>query len=415
MLFVALCIVLTLCSCTKVNNKEKEKDKVKNIPPVTEENPTNQISADVKITTEEVIPETRLSFIGVGDNIIYGTKEARIHASGTDKQYDYKPYYNGVADIIADADISFINQETLMCGEGYSLSYYPMFNSPQQVGLDLVELGFDVVNISNNHMLDKGADGLAKTIDFWKSRNVLMVGGYENPEDFDNIRILEKDGIKIAFLSYCEMTNGLVKSANSPVVVPYLDKDTVVRQTALANECADLVFVSVHWGDEGSFVPNSTQEEYALLFADCGVDVILGHHPHVIQPVEWLCGKDGNKTLCVYSLGNFMAQQNRDYNMVGGIIGFDIVKCGEDKPYVENPIFTPTVFHFNSAFTDNNVYLMSDYPKELASSHGVRGYYGSRFDYDTIINYAKNTIDSEFLPDGFFSQDTADTEVSQTP
>lgn len=164
---------------------------------------------------------------------------------------------------------------------------------------------------------------------------------------------------------------------------------------------ADLVFVSVHWGDEGSFIPNGNQKYYAQLFADCGVDVILGHHPHVIQPVEWLEGTKGNKTLCVYSLGNFMAQQARDYNMVGGIIGFDIVKSPIKGCYIDKVKFMPTVFHYNAAFTENNVYLMSEYPKELASEHGVKRYYGNRLDYDILIGYAKNTIDNAFLDDFF--------------
>jgi len=289
-----------------------------------------------------------------------------------------------------------------MCGEGYSLSYYPMFNSPQELGYDLYELGFDIINIANNHMLDKGADGLSKTIGFWKSfSDIVMIGGYENPEDFDNIRFVEKDGLKIALLSYCEMTNGLTKSASSDIVIPYLDEETIIRQTNLAKEMSDLVFVSVHWGDEGSFKPNDEQKRYAQIFADCGVDVILGHHPHVIQPVEWLTSADGHKTLCVYSLGNFMAQQDRDYNMVGGIISFDIVCTEGVLPVLENILYSPTVFHFNGSFTDNNVYLMSDYTQELASVHGVRRYYGNNLSYDRLLQYATDTIDPEFLPEFF--------------
>ena len=351
-----------------------------------------------KIPEPEII-EYRTSFIGCGDNIIYGTKDARGHAEGTDRPYNYKPYYNGVADIIENADIAFINQETLMCGEGYALSYYPMFNSPQELGYDLKELGFDVVNISNNHMLDKGADGLAKTIAFWKGmEDVLMIGGYENADDFDNIRFIEKDGLKIAFLSYTYATNGLSKPASSPLVIPYINDEDIIRQTALANECADMVFVSVHWGVEGSFTPNDEQKRVAQLFADCGVDAIIGHHPHVIQPVEWLDGKDGNKTLCVYSLGNFMAQQAYDYNMIGGIISFDIVHSQVKEPSLENVVFMPTVFHFGGNFLGNNVMPFEEYTPELAALHGVRTYYGHQMSYDTLMGYIKNTVSDEFLP-----------------
>ena len=343
----------------------------------------------------------RTSFIGCGDNIIYGTKEAVIHAEPGGRKYNYKPYYNGVWDIIENADIAFINQETLMCGDGYPLSYYPRFNSPQELGYDLVDMGFDVVNIANNHMLDKNADGLSKTIDFWNNMDVLMIGGYKDETDFDNIRIFEKNGLKIAFLSYTYATNGLSKPASSSLKIPYINDDDIIRQTALAKECSDFLMVSVHWGDEGSLTPNNEQKRVAKLFADCGVDAVIGHHPHVIQPVEWITGKDGNKMLCVYSLGNFMAQQDMDYNMVGGIISFDIVHSKKTKPYLENVQYIPTVFHFNGRFTDNNVYRMQDYTPELANVHGVRTYFHNKLTFDGLRKYVTDTIDAEFLPEYF--------------
>ncbi len=399
-------ILLSSCDKSKTHTNNLSAD-IKNEATLDE---TLETSEPVALPEPEII-EYRTSFIGVGDNIIYGTKDARHNAVEGGRIYNYKPYYAGVAQTIENADISFINQETLMCGDGYSLSYYPMFNSPQEVGLDLVELGFDVVNISNNHMLDKGADGLSKTIDFWKGMDVLMIGGYENTDDYENIRVYEKDGLKIAFLSFCEMTNGLVKPSSSPLVIPYINDEEIIRQTSLAKECADLVFVSVHWGDEGSFTPNDEQKRVAQLFADCGVDVILGHHPHVIQPVEWLDGMDGNKTLCVYSLGNFMAQQNRDYNMIGGMISFDIVHSSESEPRLENVVFIPTVFHFGGNFLGNNVMPFEEYSKELCAVHGVRTYYGNYMSYDTLLGYIKNTVSDEFLPE--FYRDLQDSQDSQ--
>ena len=404
LLLILSCFITSCSKSSPDDNVVKNADgEVIEIPvAIPEEEAMIETEPEEPKEPEEEIIEYRTSFIGVGDNIIYGTKEARIKAVEGGRQYNYKPYYDGVSDIIRDADIAFINQETVMCGEGYSLSYYPMFNSPQELGYDLVELGFDVVNIANNHMLDKGADGLSKTISFWKSfDDIVMTGGYENMEDYDNLRYYEKDGLKIAFLSYAEMTNGLVKSASSDIVIPYLNEEDIIRQTAIAKENADLTFVSVHWGEEGAFEPNDNQKYYANLFADCGVDVILGHHPHVIQPVEWLTSGDGHKTLCVYSLGNFMAQQAYDYNMVGGIISFDIVHSKATSPFIENVVFNPTVFHFNSAFVNNNVYLFENYPPENASLHGVRGYYGHNFSYDRLLGYITNTIDPAFLPEFF--------------
>ncbi|MBP3580726.1 MAG: CapA family protein [Clostridia bacterium] len=402
------CLLLIFSSCNKSGQEEMAE-------PFTNENEAGLLGADkeqdLNSNTEQTpqqepeIIEYRTSFIGCGDNIIYGTKDARSKAIPGGRELNYKPHYAPVAHIIENADIAFINQETVMCGEGYQLSFYPLFNSPQDVGYDLVELGFDVVNIATNHMLDKGAKGLLKTIEFWKSLDTLMIGGYENKEDFDNIRVLEKDGLKIAFLAYTYGTNGLTKDPYSNVIIPYINDEDIIRQTALAKQKADLVFVSVHWGVEGAFTPNSEQIRVAQLFADNGVDVILGHHPHVIQPVEWLEGKDGNKTLCVYSLGNFMAEQDYDYNMVGGIITFDIVHSTAFKPYIDNVIFVPTVFHFTSNFMTNEVYRMEDYTPQLASVHGVKLYYGHKLTYDGLLKYATDTIDEQFLPDFFKSDD----------
>lgn len=369
------------------------------------ENNNVEIPTPPPVVEEEIIPPEpqveKVSFAGFGDNIIYygNVRDAKSLAIEGGREYNFKPMFKNVENIIKDADISFINQETLMCGQGYAPSYYPHFNSPQDLGYDLCELGYDVINIANNHMLDKGADGLSKTIDFYKnSLDCLMIGGYENAEDYEKIRTVEKNGITFSFLSYTEMTNGLVKSAQSPIAIPYIKDEDIIRQVSFAKECSEVVVVSVHWGDEGTFTPNDEQKRVAQLFADCGVDVILGHHPHVIQPVEYLTGKDGNKTLCVYSLGNFAAEQAYDYNMVGGIISFDVISIDDAEPTIENVVFTPTVFHFPGNFYGNTVYLMQDYTPELAAIHGVRTYYGHKLSYEQLLKYAKDTIDEEFLP-----------------
>lgn len=209
--------------------------------------------------------EKRLTFIGCGDNITYvgNVLEAQENAVEGGREHNFKPTYEYILPKIESADIAFINQETVMCGEGYPISYYPMFNSPQGLGYDVLEMGFDVVNIATNHMLDMGANGLAKTIEFWKSQDCLMIGGYENAEDYNTVRILEKDGIKIAFLSYNYGTNGISKPSTSELVIPYINDVPIVTHIESAKQQADLVFVSMHWGDEGAFSPNSEQKRVA--------------------------------------------------------------------------------------------------------------------------------------------------------
>lgn len=355
-------------------------------------------------TPETNVEYKKLSFLGAGDNIVYyGTvRDAESMSVAGGRQYNFKPIYQDVAHLIESADIAFINQETLMCGNGYAFSYYPGFNGPQDMGYDLVELGFDIVSIANNHMLDKGSAGLELNIDFWEKQPVTFIGGYRNEADYNNIRVHEKDGIKIALLAYTEWTNGIYPTRGYETHVPYLDEADIEGQVSAAKEKADLVFVVVHWGQEGVFKPNDYQKKYAKKFADAGVDVIIGSHPHVVQPVEWVEGKEGNKTLCYYSLGNFMAEQAYAYNMVGGMCSFDIVQVNGGKPEIQNAKFIPTVFDWGAAFYNNRVYLLEEYTAQQAANHGI-GAYGRYTSLAQLRGYISSTIKDEFLTDSYLA------------
>jgi len=413
-------VLLTLTSCalfrpaselpaftddTKANNP-KSTDTIaagteSSIPAVQTAEVTEAItSEDIPTESLPLEPERHvISFIGAGDNIVYygNVRDAASCAEDGERKYNFAPTYSDVAPMIKEADIAFINQETLMCGEGYAFSYYPRFNGPQDLAYDLREAGFDVVNIANNHMLDKGADGLAATISFWNSmEDITLIGGYTNEADYAEPRLIRTGDITTAFLSYAFYTNGLTLPANSELVIPYPDDETVIAQLARARQLADYVIVSVHWGDENTFTPNDGQRSFAKLLSDHGADAIIGHHPHVIQPIEWLAREDGGRTLCVYSLGNFVAEMPRDYNMLGGLISFDIVKTGETVT-TENVCFTPTVYYFTTSFYKNHVYLMTDFTEEMAASHGL-AYYGRKLTVSALRKYLNNTIADEFLP-----------------
>ncbi len=358
--------------------------------------------------SEEIKPNPsleykKISFLGAGDNIVYkGTWiDAKRFGSQTGRTYNFQPMYSEVAHLIKNADVSFINQETVMAGDGYALSAYPQFNSPRDLAYDICELGFDVVNIANNHMLDKGSQGLQNTIDFWNTLPITMIGGYDNEADYKNVVIHEKEGIKIAFLSYTEMTNGISPSKKMETHIPYLNEANIEEEVARAKSVADVVIVSVHWGQEGAFTPNAYQKNYAKKFADAGVDALIGHHPHVLQPIEWVDGKDGNKMLCVYSLGNFNAEQAWDYNMVGGMITFDMVKVGSSDVKIENVIMIPTVFDYDiGTWMNNKVYLLENYTAAQANSHGIASY-GRKTTLATLRSFVSRTISDEFLSDSY--------------
>ncbi len=399
-LLLLICMLFSLVGCNRREEPEEN----------TQDTTEDAVTVDIpmsEIVTEETEPEPpeiyTATFVGCGDNIVYfgNVRDAKAAAIPGGRTHNFMPAYSDVKDYISSFDIAYINQETLMCGEGYELSYYPMFNGPQDLAYDLVEVGFDVVNIANNHMLDKGGDGLQKTIDFWKTMPVTLIGGYSSKAEYDKPVVIEKNGIKIGLLSYCEMTNGLTIAAKYDTHIPYLkEADFKAQVDAVKDEC-DIIIASVHWGQENVYKPNDEQKNWAKMMADAGIDVILGHHPHVIQPIEWIKGESGNETLCVYSLGNFMAEMAAAGNMVGGFISFDITKVGEDRATVENVVFEPTVFHFPSNFYNNHIYFMKDYSEDLASVHGVRTYYKNPISFDMLKGIVKDTISEEFLPEHF--------------
>ncbi len=384
----------------------------KKITDETETEPETETESETLPETEPepLIPfaETDITITAVGDNLIHPNIyiDAASRVAGG-QGHDFLPMYTDVMQYIEAADIAFINQETVMAGADYGYSGWPTFNAPQQLGLDLVSIGFDVVNIANNHMLDKGTGGLENTIDFWNEQGITLLGGYLNDEDYADIRITEEDGVRIAWLSYTYGTNGIVKNASSPIVIPYIDDALILSDLEAAGEISDFVIVSIHWGNENTYTPTDEQYRLAQMIADNGADVILGHHSHCVQPIEWI-DTDRGQTLCVYSLGNFVSGMARPMNQVGGMFSFRIVSDGEGGLTVDSPLFTPTVFYYGMDWYDTHLYLMEDYTDEIAARHGVQisGYYMSVGDARKIVT---DTIAGEFLPE--YLKTSADSET----
>ncbi len=350
--------------------------------------------------------ETRIKFLAAGDNIIHENVYTDAKARAKDGQkYNFTDMYAGIADMVKSADLAFINQETPICGDEMTVSGYPNFNTPEAAGDALIELGFDIINMANNHMLDKKEAGYRNSLDYWHAREnkVTMLGGYYDKADYENIRVVEKNGVSIAFISYTYSTNGMYLPAGSTMYIPYINEAEIVRMTKKADTLADLVFVVMHWGEENYFTLSSSQKSLANAITEAGADVIIGMHPHVIQNMEWKTATDGSKTLVIYSLGNLISTQYDNMNLVGGIVTFDIVKDKSGNITIENPIYNPTVTHYNKQRLGLQVYLMKDYTEELVALHGCPNY-GQTADrkiwtMDKIRGFAKNNVSAEFLPD----------------
>lgn len=402
-LLLPLLMVLLVFGCGKSENHAKANEKItKNEPLV----------LDTPLSEDDYTEESRISFAAAGDNIIHeavftdAAAVASVYASDTGKKTEYRfaDMYAGIADIISSADFSYVNHETPVAGKSYGISGYPDFNAPEEVGNDLAEVGFDIINIANNHMLDMGEGGLENSIKYWNGKSaekgLTVIGGYTE-EDYDAVRFIQKNGIKVALLSYTTFINYShvnSLSSGSDLIIPYANEADMRRQVQLAKDGgADFIIVAMHWGDENAFSPNTEQEKYASILANLGVDVILGSHSHTLQPLEWIDGIGGHRTLCIYSLGNLLSTMLYDYYMVGGILTFDLVKDKDGNTSVENPILVPIMCHYSMTRDSLKIYKLEDYTEELAKAHGAQK--NGAFTLGKLYSYVTDPIEDEFLPE----------------
>lgn len=342
-----------------------------------------------------VTQDKTVSFTAVGDNLMH---QLLIDNAKKGDDYDFSSYYQNIQSYIQKADLAFVNQETILGGG--KPSGYPNFNTPDVMAKNLQDVGFDIVNGATNHSLDKGGEAILHSINVFKNyKDMHYIGLYESQEKRDDITVVEKNGIKIALLSYNQLTNGH-KMPNS-YCMNLFDEETIRKDVENAKEISDFVIVSCHWGNEYDTQANAFQKKYAKLFADLGVDVIIGTHSHTLQPIEWVEGKEGHKTLVAYSLGNFVSGMMEEETQLEGMLSFDLKK-EDNRTSIENVVLTPLVNHYEitnlkdaygtrKGFT---VYRMKDYTEELAKKHGLNGYQGITIDLNKMKDKVQKRITS---------------------
>lgn len=311
-------------------------------------------SKEAKKTVEEVKEEHyEATVIAVGDNLIHSSvyKDANRYANGgyvnlSTGAFDFKHMYTEITDIVSKYDIAYFNQETILGGTELGLSDYPRFNSPYQAGGDMIDSGFNLVSLATNHTVDFGKSAVENSCKYWNEiKDVLTSGSYCSPEERDEIRIKEVNNIKYTMLNYTYGTNGLPVSDYYLVNVWPTDgsgpdndynynayKETVKQDIERVRDKVDVLIVAMHWGVEYTHNPTEYEVDMAKYLASLGVDVIIGTHPHVIQPVAWI-----DDTLVIYSLGNFISAQYQNYSSctyykctVGLMTSFTISKDVKD-------------------------------------------------------------------------------------
>jgi poly-gamma-glutamate synthesis protein (capsule biosynthesis protein) len=272
---------------------------------------------------EEKVYEATL--IGVGDNLIHSSlyKDANKHANY--KGYDFKPMLTYIKEIVSEYDIAYYNQETILGGTEIGLSDYPTFNSPYEVGDAMIDAGFNLVSLATNHTVDRGKKAVTNSCNYWdKQVDVLTSGSYCSDESREEVRIAEVNNITYTMLNYTYGTNGMPVSDNYLVNVwptntsiNNPDKDTKYQEykeqvkidVEKVRDKVDVLIVAMHWGVEYTHKPTVYEKDMAQYLASLGVDIIIGTHPHVIQPIEWI-----DDTLVIYSLGNFISAQYQNYS-----------------------------------------------------------------------------------------------------
>ncbi len=329
--------------------------------------PAMSDNADAEIESDA----STITLLAAGDNLIH----SQVVNSGkqADGTYNYDHLYSNVKDMISAADIAVINQETILGGEAFPYSGYPNFNSPTEIGEAVINAGFDIVLHATNHTMDMGVVGIERTIAFWKQNpQITVLGIHETEEDRTQIQIVEKNGIKIAMLNYTYSLNGYSLPEDQLYLVEILDKKKMEEDIRKAEEQADFTIVFPHWGTEYKYEASKTQKELTEFYYELGVDLIIGTHPHVIEPVEWIKTDIGHRMLVYYSLGNFMSYQKEAPRMLGGLANVTITK-DDSGTYISDASITPIVTHYENGPDDYNytIYPLNDYTEDLATRHGV--------------------------------------------
>jgi poly-gamma-glutamate capsule biosynthesis protein CapA/YwtB (metallophosphatase superfamily) len=335
--------------------------------------------------------EQSVTILGAGDNLIH---DYLYNSYTTEYGYDFSPCYEDAVPTIKASDIAVINSETPMASEIYKPSSWPCFNTPTEDADALKSAGFDVINQGNNHTFDKGIKGVEATLKCWSERGLPVTGVYSGDTDMHTMRIIEKNGIKVAFLGFVELSNSKIPD-NSPYQMVFIqDKDKVEGLIKEAKAASDVVVVSVHWGTEDQETITSDQREMAQEMVDWGADVIFGTHPHVLQELSVL-KRESDGALCpvAYSLGNFVSAQHKKPQLIGGMLTVKAVKNNADQTVkMDSMCFTPTVTHFTGNRANSKIYLEKDYTDALAAESGV-----NNFDHGFSTDYIKNRI-NESIP-----------------
>lgn len=313
-------------------------------------------STEVSSTPEIDEPEPiTFTLTAIGDVMCHNTQYWDAYQKETNT-YDFSYVFDDIKFDIQKSDISVASLETCFAGEERGYSNYPTFNSPDSLAYSLKDIGIDVLSTAGNHCLDMGFDGLSRTIDVLNKADISHLGTYKTQEERDKILFKYTKGLKVAFINYTYGTNGIPVPSDKPYCVNLIDKDLIKKDIESAkSQNADVIVACMHWGTEYQTSPNNEQKDLADFLFQNGVNIILGNHPHVLQPFEkrTVTLEDGSTQdgFIIYALGNFICDQNAENTRNSIILNLSITKQVDGSITVDNIDYIPIYMYKNPSKT----------------------------------------------------------------
>lgn len=359
-------------------------------------------STDPAAHTGEVLDTRTLTLSMVGDVLLHTpVSKSGLQKNGT---YNYDYLFKYIKKEVKASDVALLNEEVLLAGPSFGITGYPQFNGRFEVGDAIEKAGFDVVLHATNHSMDKGRAGLLSDLNHWKEAHpkLKITGMYRTKKEADRITYVKKHGIKIAILNYTYGTNGLPLPSDMPFAVNLMTEAKVKRDVKKAKKNADFVIVCPHWGTEYQDDIDSYQKKWTNLFLKLKVDLVLGAHPHVIEPVRWVSDKKGHRMLVYYSLGNYInstarrgAGTFRQY--LGGMADVTLEKTEDGKTSIKEAKFIPLITHYGQ---DRKIttYFFKDYSIKKAKKNRLSDQ-DPTFTMQKARKHFKNVIGQKFLTD----------------
>ena len=326
------------------------------------ENNSTETTLLNKNTKQDIAEPITFTLTSLGDTLCHNTQYWDAYNSKTD-EYDFSYVYEDIKNYTLSSDITIGSLETTFAGKEKGYSNYPTFNTPDSLATALKDIGVDVVSLAGNHALDYGYSGLCRTIDVFNNIGLSHLGTYKTAEDQEKILIKDVKGVKIAFINYTYGTNGIPLPSGKEFCVNLIDKDFIKKQINQAKEQnVDMIVACMHWGTEYRTTANSEQKDLANFLFENGVDVILGNHPHVLEPMEkkTITLQDGTTkdVFVVYALGNFTADQRAEITRDSAILNLTITKNSNGKISIDKVNYIPIYMYKNTTVSTHKFKIL---------------------------------------------------------